>query len=129
MRCSDTYRDLLLETGHGLPLWIPDPNEDTNRGTSVGDLGLLTDDGGFDYLCNIRADASDPVNQLASTPSFFTPLPPNPTTDIRKTTLIHPKQACLTYGAAFKIEGTFGAEAQAMYAVNHSSSPPCLSSA
>jgi hypothetical protein len=101
MASSDIYRELLLKKQHGLPLWKPDPDANlpeayTKQGISIGDLGLLTVDGGFDYLCNVHADANDPVNQHLGTPDFFIPLPHNPATDTTRTRLFHPEQACIT---------------------------------
>ncbi len=41
-----------------------------NKGVSVGDLGILADDGGFDFLFNVCAEADDPVNQGHVPPQF-----------------------------------------------------------
>ena len=78
MASSIVYRDLLLHKRHGLPFWTPEPDANLpvaykNQGISIGDLGLLTDDGGFDYLFNIHATADDPINYLG-TPTDFRPL-------------------------------------------------------
>ncbi len=77
-RPHDVYRSLLLRERHGYPLWIPEsdynlPDVYRNKGVSVGDLGILTDDGGFDFLFNVCAEADDPVNQ-GRVPAQFQPL-------------------------------------------------------
>jgi hypothetical protein len=126
MASSDIYRELLLKKRHGLPLWKPDPDANlpeayTKQGISIGDLGLLTDDGGFDYLCNVHADANDPVNQHLGTPDFFIPLPHNPATDTTRTRLFHPEQACITRGAKFnlKTENALQVGGPLVYVDNH----------
>ncbi len=59
-RAHAIYTKLLLRRGHGYPLWIPEsdynlPDAYRDKGVSVGDLGILTDDGGFDFLFNVCA--------------------------------------------------------------------------
>ncbi|PPQ84962.1 hypothetical protein CVT25_004475 [Psilocybe cyanescens] len=110
MANSSIYRDLLFKHRHGLPLWKPDPNANlldiyTKKGISIGDLGLLTDDGGFDYLFNVHAGAEDPVNQFLGTPSTFQPLPPITNQDIIKTEFQHPEKACITRNASYEVTG------------------------
>ncbi len=77
-RPHDVYRNLLLRERHGYPLWIPEsdynlPDVYRDKGVSVGDLGILTDDGGFDFLFNVCAEADDPVN-CGRVPPQFQPL-------------------------------------------------------
>ncbi|KAK0194035.1 hypothetical protein F5146DRAFT_1221561 [Armillaria mellea] len=77
-RPHDVYRNLLLRERHGYPLWIPEsdynlPGPYRDKGVSVGDLGILTDDGGFDFLFNACAEADDPVN-CGRVPPQFKPL-------------------------------------------------------
>ncbi len=100
-RAHVVYRRLLSRTGHGYPLWIPDPDEnlpDVYRkdGITIGDVGLLTEDGGFDFLFNVHASANDPVNG-GGVPLDFHPLSasndPHP---IRKTSFIHKEQSSIT---------------------------------
>ena len=50
---------------HGFPLWIPQPNMTLRRsyqrqGVSIGDVGIFTSDGGFDFLFNVCSSAGDP---------------------------------------------------------------------
>ncbi|THV06077.1 hypothetical protein K435DRAFT_44087 [Dendrothele bispora CBS 962.96] len=75
---SNLYTRLLLPKGHGYPLWIPEtdtnlPVEYRRYGTRIGDVGIVTDDGGFDYLFNICLPANDPVNK-GRVPRDFEPL-------------------------------------------------------
>ncbi|KAJ7863758.1 hypothetical protein B0H14DRAFT_3606722, partial [Mycena olivaceomarginata] len=49
---------LLLAKGHGYPLSYPQPPDDLPPesragGTQIGDVGVLTSDGGFDSFFNI----------------------------------------------------------------------------
>jgi hypothetical protein len=132
MANSVIYCDLLLQQGHGLPLWKPDPNANlpeayTKQGISIGDLGLLTDDGGFDFLFNVHADAHDPVNQFLGTPASFIPLPLDPIRDVIKTTFQHPMKAYIMRNIEIVLGCTLGAGAQVVYVVSRSSSSPCLS--
>ncbi|KAJ7572927.1 hypothetical protein C8J56DRAFT_760925, partial [Mycena floridula] len=69
------YARLLLPHRHGYPLWIPEPASqlpDAYRaqGVSIGDLGSINDDGGFDYLFNICQPADHPIN-ADGTPDDF----------------------------------------------------------
>ena len=52
---------------HGFPLWIPQPNMRLSRsyrrqGVSIGDVGIFTPNGGFDFLFNICLPAGHPNN-------------------------------------------------------------------
>lgn len=42
-------------------------------GVSLGDVGVLTPEGGFDFLFNIFLDASHPVNAAVGVPAGFVP--------------------------------------------------------
>ncbi|EDR11697.1 uncharacterized protein LACBIDRAFT_314198 [Laccaria bicolor S238N-H82] len=51
----------------GFPLWIPQPNTTLSRsyqrrGVSIGDVGIFTSNGGFDFLFNVCLPAGDPSN-------------------------------------------------------------------
>ncbi|KAF8163999.1 hypothetical protein BJ912DRAFT_890343, partial [Pholiota molesta] len=121
MASSRIYRDLLLKKQHGLPLWIPDPAENLEehkkQGISIGDLGILTDDGGFRFLFNIHAEADARINKDMRTPQAFTPLP-MPT--ISKREFIHVEKACITENASVEKGGGSGAQANA-YVISRSS--------
>jgi hypothetical protein len=46
---------------------VPEPNDDLlseyhSKGTSIGDVSIITPDGSFDFIFNICIPASNPVN-------------------------------------------------------------------
>ncbi|KAF9238229.1 hypothetical protein BU15DRAFT_38191, partial [Melanogaster broomeanus] len=60
----------------GYPLWAPEPAsnlpEDYHRtGLKIGDVGVVTEDGGFDVLFNISLPTSHPIHQPRGVPSNF----------------------------------------------------------
>ncbi|TFK33850.1 hypothetical protein BDQ12DRAFT_565183, partial [Crucibulum laeve] len=74
------YRRSLLSLRLGTPMWVPQPNGNLHenyrrRGVSIGDLGILTDDGEFDYMLNVLQPADDPI-QPNELPAGFVPLHP-----------------------------------------------------
>uniref|UniRef100_A0A0W0FX36 Uncharacterized protein n=1 Tax=Moniliophthora roreri TaxID=221103 RepID=A0A0W0FX36_MONRR len=78
-REGQRYARHLFLHGHGYALWIPEPNDNStpeyfDQGVRVGDVGIITNDGGFDYLFNICAPADDPINRTHGVPCDFTPL-------------------------------------------------------
>ncbi|KAF9022897.1 hypothetical protein BDZ89DRAFT_956163, partial [Hymenopellis radicata] len=98
-RAHVVYRRLLSRNGHGYPLWIPDPDENLPEayrkdGISIGDVGLLTVDGGFDFLFNVHASANDPVNSGGVPSQSFSAL--NDPHAIRKTSFIHKEKSSIT---------------------------------
>jgi hypothetical protein len=58
-------RHMYLEK-HGFPLWIPQPNlrlsRSYRRRGAIGDVGIFTAGGGFDFLFNICLPAGHPSN-------------------------------------------------------------------
>ncbi|KDR67719.1 hypothetical protein GALMADRAFT_26936, partial [Galerina marginata CBS 339.88] len=51
----------------GSPLWIPEPNKRLpisyqRRGIDIGDVGIITANGGFDFLFNICLPYNHPMN-------------------------------------------------------------------
>ncbi|KAK1235315.1 hypothetical protein PQX77_001473 [Marasmius sp. AFHP31] len=76
---SQIYCRTLYSLGHGCALWGPEPNDDLpseyrQSGTAVGDVGLVTSDGRFDFLFNICLPGDDPINQYNGVPPGFEPL-------------------------------------------------------
>jgi hypothetical protein len=64
---NEIYERHLREKGRGHPLWIPQPNMALPiayraQGVRIGDVGIFTDDGGFDFLFNICVPIDDPIN-------------------------------------------------------------------
>ncbi len=99
-RTHVVYTKLLLRRGHGYPLWIPEPDYSLpdayrDKGVSVGDLGILTEDGGFDFLFNVCVEADDLVNQ-GHVPPQFEPLRIPQGDPIRKVVSPHRKNSSIT---------------------------------
>ncbi|KAL0567788.1 SCF ubiquitin ligase complex subunit cdc4 [Marasmius crinis-equi] len=81
-QASDIYASALCSLGFGYPLWIPEPNnalpdDYKKKGVRTGDVGVLTDDGGFDFVFNACVSATDPIN-VNGVPESFQPLVRNP---------------------------------------------------
>ncbi|KAK0500062.1 hypothetical protein EDD18DRAFT_1068293, partial [Armillaria luteobubalina] len=94
------YVRLMSTLGHGYPLWLPDydpnlPPTYPKGGTRVGDLGYLTDEGGFEYLFNVCTDANDPSNS-GRVPPDFVPLTGIPEPAVEKQSEMHEKNKVLT---------------------------------
>jgi hypothetical protein len=63
---SHLYQQGLQNPTNGYPLWIPEPPEDLpkkyrDRGVTPGDVLILTDDGGYDFLFNILDEPTSPT--------------------------------------------------------------------
>ncbi|KAF8958269.1 hypothetical protein BDZ97DRAFT_64557 [Flammula alnicola] len=79
-KSSDIYYRHLSAKGRGSPLWIPEANNFLDisyrrRGIAIGDVGIITEDGAFDFLFNICLPQDDPIN-AGSVPEGFSPLNP-----------------------------------------------------
>jgi hypothetical protein len=66
-QASEVYARLLLPKRLGFPLWHPEPydnlpDEYRKEGVRIGDVGIVTPDGEFDFLFNICASSDDPIN-------------------------------------------------------------------
>ncbi|KAJ7673119.1 hypothetical protein DFH06DRAFT_1081948 [Mycena polygramma] len=78
---ANLYVILMLMRRKGYPMWCPSPNlaqqipiAHRKNGISLGDVGLITPDGGFDFLFNVFADRNDPLNgEGKNVPDGFTP--------------------------------------------------------
>lgn len=90
-RASDVYARILLTKGIGYPLWIPEPSDEfpeyEREGVSIGDVGVITFDGRFDFLFNICLPPGHPNNRRA--PPNFEPLPEVQPGDVITTHNIH----------------------------------------
>ncbi len=98
-RAQAIYIPLMLGLGHGFPLWFPDmdsnlPTAYRATGTRVGDLGYITDDGGFAYLFNVCTSASDVINVGRVPPDFQPLVLPSPS--VRAWQETHPSPTALT---------------------------------
>jgi hypothetical protein len=75
-RDSEIYVQKLLPKGHGYPMWAPQPllnlpDAYKAQGVAIGDVGLITASGAFDYLFNICQPANASVNGERMTPRNF----------------------------------------------------------
>jgi hypothetical protein len=75
---SEVYVRQLLPKKYGYPLFIPAPHnnlprEYRNRGTSIGDVGIIKPNGSFSFVFSICTPAGSPVNCFG-VPQGFEPL-------------------------------------------------------
>ncbi|KAJ3751295.1 hypothetical protein DFH05DRAFT_1386535 [Lentinula detonsa] len=76
---SDVYARMLLLRKKGYPLWKPKsknkglPEAYKREGVHIGDVGILTDSGGFDYLFNVCHGSGHELN-LGRVPEGFKPI-------------------------------------------------------
>jgi hypothetical protein len=108
---SQVYSKLLSSKGHGYPLWIPEPNENLSyeyrqRGVSIGDIGIITPHGGFDFLFNVYELANHPIH-VNGVPEGFVRLDLDQG-DVFKQSYMHPPGAIVSTGHTFK--GALGVE-------------------
>ncbi|KAF8802246.1 hypothetical protein BYT27DRAFT_6773812 [Phlegmacium glaucopus] len=88
-RSNETYERHLMLKGRGFPLWIPQANirlpiPYRAKGICIGDVGIVTAFGGFDFLFNICRARDDPINP-GDLPDNFAPIhPPLNMTDVRE---------------------------------------------
>jgi len=74
----EIYYHQLLTKRRGSPLWIPGPGRRLpiayrRQGISIGDVGIITHFGRFDFLFNILQPANHPINSRG-VPELFSPL-------------------------------------------------------
>ena len=74
----EIYSSQMLTKKRGYPLWVPGPGrqlpiEYRREGITIGDVGIITPLGAFDFLFNIFQSANDPINR-GLTPQNFSPL-------------------------------------------------------
>lgn len=73
---SEVYARLLLPKRLGFPLWNPTPDnnlpsEYRESGIGIGDVGIITMDGEFDFLFNICVPPDHPINIQYGVPANF----------------------------------------------------------
>jgi hypothetical protein len=68
------------------------------KGVSIGDVGLITPDGAFDYLFNICLPSDDPVN-INRVPENFLPLEPWDRSDIHEVAFAYPRGGHVASGS------------------------------
>ncbi|KAJ7138461.1 hypothetical protein C8R43DRAFT_842309, partial [Mycena crocata] len=72
---SQFYSRLLLSKGAGYPLWLPEPYDDLpteykETGVRIGDVGVITSDGAFDFVFNVCVPRDDPINSVGVPEDF-----------------------------------------------------------
>jgi hypothetical protein len=72
---SEVYERLLRPKGHGQPFWNPEldnnlPAQYRRRGVSIGDVGIITSDGEFDFLFSICEPFLDDAINPHDAPTF-----------------------------------------------------------
>ncbi|KAJ3714531.1 hypothetical protein DFJ43DRAFT_1160796 [Lentinula guzmanii] len=76
---SEVYAKMLLLRKKGYPLWKPKsenprlPEAYRREGVHIGDVGILTESGGFDYLFNVCHGSGHELN-LGRVPEGFKPI-------------------------------------------------------
>ncbi|KAJ7484519.1 G-protein alpha subunit-domain-containing protein [Mycena latifolia] len=75
MADGQLYSRLLLSKGAGYPLWQPEPYDDLpaeykQTGVRIGDVGIITSDGAFDFAFNICVPSDDPINSVGVPDGF-----------------------------------------------------------
>jgi hypothetical protein len=79
----------------GFPLWIPTPNRNLLRdyqreGINIGDVGFITDAGGFSFLFNICHPPDHPINRSPLPDGFTQIQPPIERMDINENVAFNP---------------------------------------
>jgi F-box and WD-40 domain protein CDC4 len=74
---TETYTRILLAKHIGYPLWTPEPfnipPEYEAEGIRIGDIGIVNEDGLFEFSFNFCRRANDPINSAFPLPSSFVP--------------------------------------------------------
>jgi hypothetical protein len=88
---GEVYARLLLPKRLGFPLWIPQPHrnlpsEYRRNGVNIGDVGIVTSGGVFDFLFNICLPSHHHING-DRVPNDFKPLEPPDPVDIIDVTI------------------------------------------
>ncbi len=109
----EIYTRLLLQKEHGYPLWIPEPDGRLpeayrGKGVGIGDVGILRNDGGFDYLFNACMPADDPINK-GRVPEGFEPIT---YADIREVQTMHKRGSDICSARLSRIEMSMSGAAE-----------------
>ncbi|PBK99984.1 hypothetical protein ARMGADRAFT_525887 [Armillaria gallica] len=112
----EIYTCLLLQKEHGYPLWIPEPDGQLpeayrGKGVGVGDVGILRNDGGFDYLFNACMPADDPINK-GRVPEGFEPII---CADIREVETMYKRGSDIRSASVSRIEMSMGGAAESPF--------------
>ena len=88
-RSCDIYYRHLAAKGRGSPMWEPEPsstlpNVYRRQGITVGDAGIITASGGFDFMFNICLPSDHPINQEGVPDGFLPIFPRLKSSDVRK---------------------------------------------
>lgn len=72
----ENYTRCLLPLGQGYPLWMPKPNDSLSkeyieRGVDIGDIGLVTENGSFDFLWSTCLPADHAINRGRTPPDHM----------------------------------------------------------
>jgi hypothetical protein len=90
-----TYTRILLARHIGYPLWTPEPfnipPEYEAEGIRIGDIGIVNEDGLFEFSFNFCRPADDPINSAFPLPSSFAPFTYAPTQDVQTNGVFRPK--------------------------------------
>ncbi|KAF9002748.1 hypothetical protein BDQ17DRAFT_1425702 [Cyathus striatus] len=70
------YMDCMLSHGYGFPLWLPEldlslPAAYREIGVQIGDVGYITENGGFSFLFNVWQSRSNGINPPNLPESFY----------------------------------------------------------
>ena len=123
---NEIYERLLRRKKRGFPLYVPQPNRRLpiayqRIGIRIGDVGIITPDGGFSFLFNICAPPDDPINPRIL-PEDFSPLQPVLTkVDVVEFSRFNPG----SYLASESIEKK-ETKSNSKYVVLNSSMPPLI---
>ena len=87
--------------GRGSPVWLPSPSttlsiEYRRRGVSIGDVGIFTASGGFDFMFNICLPPNHPINRDGLPDGFFPIYPELLESDIHNYTAFAPNSSLVS---------------------------------
>lgn len=92
--CEIYYKNMAVKN-RGSPLWIPEPNNNLSvpyrkKGVSIGDVGILTESGGFCFFFNICLPRDHVINRRGVPPGFVPMRLPAGSEDIQRHREFHP---------------------------------------